>query len=97
MSVMIVRMILMIMVIMIVMPVIVFMVVIMIVRMHIKLHAFDARLLPVRGMDVEIVQLQFRQFAFEFFERDPKIEQRADKHVAANPTENIEVNCFHFA
>ena len=67
------------------------------IGMHVELNAFDAGFVFAGGVEMEIVQVQFLQFAFELFERDAKIEQGADEHIAADAAENIEVKRFHFA
>ena len=64
---------------------------------HVKLHAFDVRLLSTRGMDLPATELEFLKFALECPDIGAEINQRAQEHVAADPAEDVEIECVHAA
>jgi hypothetical protein len=72
-----------------------FVIVVVICRMHIELHAFDAALLRSRAMEMVAVEFERQQSALEIAETHPQVEQRSDKHIAADPAERIKVKRFH--
>jgi hypothetical protein len=42
------------------------------------------------------IHIQLFEFMLELVRIDAKIQQRADEHITADTTENIEVKGFHF-
>jgi len=73
----------------------VFMMVIIVLEMHIELRAFDPGLLSACEMKMIAVELESFQFMFKLGEFNAQIEQRAEEHVAADSTEDIEIKRFH--
>jgi len=73
----------------------VFMMVIIVLDMHIELHTFDAGFLAACAMKMISVELESLQSLFELGEFNAQVEQRAEEHVAADSTEDIEVERFH--
>jgi len=69
---------------------------ILMVPVDIELHAADARLLASRDMDVPAVKIEFFQFVFERLSVKTQIDHRAEKHVAANAAEDVEIKRFHW-
>jgi len=63
----------------------------MVGEMHVELGAGDARFMSVRRVQMISVQMQFAQFAFEPVKIHPQIYQCADKHIAANSAEQIQI------
>ena len=66
-----------------------------VLQMHIELHAFDLGFLLASRMQMVAIELQFPEFVLKLVKINAKVEQRTDKHVAADATENIEIKCFH--
>ena len=64
-------------------------------QMNIKLHAFDLRFVLSRNVEMVAVEMQLFEFVFELMGIHAEVEQRADKHVAADAAENIQVKSFH--
>jgi hypothetical protein len=64
-------------------------------QMNIKLHAVDAVLLLPAGVEVVTVNFQLRQFALQPPGVHPQVNQRPQKHVAADAAEDIEIKSFH--
>jgi len=65
-------------------------------EMDIKLHAGDAGFLFMGDVEVAAVELQFLQLALQLDRIRAEVNQRADKHVAADAAENVEIKRFHF-
>ena len=65
-------------------------------EMHVELHPFDLGFLLSSRMQMVALKLQLPEFVFEFMKIDSQIQQRPDKHVAADAAENIEIKCFHY-
>jgi hypothetical protein len=62
----------------------------------IKLHAVDGRL--VRAVDVQVpvlVEREFAELCFELPGVHAEVDHRAEKHVAADAAEDVEVKGFH--
>ena len=72
-------------------------VVMVIFQMHVELHAFDRRLLGASKMQMISLHPQLLQLMLERMKIHAQIQHRANKHVAADAAENIEVKRFHFA
>jgi len=70
---------------------------ILVVPVHIEFYATDARLLASRDMDVPAVELEFFQFVFERMSTQAQVDHRAEKHVAADAAEDVEVKRFHWS
>lgn len=64
-------------------------------QMNIKLRPFYLEALRTRGMQMVSVQAQLGQLALQVIQPHPKIEHRADKHIAAQAAENIQIKRFH--
>lgn len=64
-------------------------------EMNIEFDSFDSGLVGATDVQVISVQLEFPQLLFQFVRIDPQINERGDEHVAADATENIQVECFH--
>ena len=64
-------------------------------QVDIKLYAADARLLASRDMDVPAVKIEFFQFVFERLSVKAQVDHRAEKHVATDAAEDVEVKRFH--
>jgi hypothetical protein len=64
-------------------------------KVHIELNAFNRCLVGARRMQMEAIQAEFVQLVLELVKIDPSIKERADKHIAANPTEDVEVKSLH--
>ena len=75
--------------------VIVFVVMMVILEMNVELDAFNIGLLPAPDMQVITVELQFRQFLLQLARIDSQIDHSAEKHVAADAAENVEVKSLH--
>lgn len=65
-------------------------------QMHIELYAFNLGFLLAGGVQMVAIEFQLSEFALEFVKINAQIEQRSDKHIAADAAENIEIKCFHF-
>src|ERR1044072_4582870 len=90
------------MLVVVIMPVFMFsMIVVMMVmvvlmrQVHVKLHAFDASLLFARHVQVIAIEFKLFQLAFQLARIHPQVNQRANEHIAADATENVEVKGFH--
>jgi hypothetical protein len=70
-------------------------VMVVVLHVNVELHAVDAGLLSAADVQVITAEIEFPQFAFEIANIHPQINQRADKHVAADAAEEIEVQGFH--
>jgi hypothetical protein len=69
--------------------------VVMMTQMHVKLRPFDLRTLRARDMQMVSVHGQLGQFALQVGKPHSKVEHRADKHIAAQSAENIQIKRFH--
>ena len=68
----------------------------MIVRqMNIELRSRDGASLLPRDVQMVFAQSKLPQLVLEGRSIHAQIQQGADKHVAADATEDIEVKCFH--
>jgi len=65
-------------------------------QMHIEFHPFDSHFLFPRHVQVVTVEIQFLEFMFELMHVHAQVNQRANEHVSADSTENVEVEGFHF-
>lgn len=78
--------------IMVVVIVVMTVVVVVVVReMDVELHTFDAGLLLPRDVQVIAVELELGEFAAKFARVHAQINQRADKHIAADAAEGVEI------
>ncbi len=64
-------------------------------QMHLELRPFDLAAFGARGVQMVALQAQLRQLAPQVVQSHPQVQHRADKHVAADAAENIQVNRFH--
>ena len=64
-------------------------------QMHVELGAGNVRPLLAGDVQVEFAQPEFFQLMLEAVEVHAQVEQRAQKHVAADTAEDVEVKCFH--
>ena len=53
-------------------------------EMHIELHPCNAGLVPARDMQVIPFDLELLQFLLQLARLDPEVNERADKHIAAD-------------
>ena len=65
--------------------------------MNIKFDSYDAGFLASRDMQMVALNLQFRQFLLQPARVDPQVNKRADKHIAADSAENVEIQGLHIA
>ena len=64
--------------------------------MHVEFHTADAHLLPTGDVRVPAFELQLPQLPLQLPGVHAQINERTDKHVAADAAENVEVKRFHF-
>lgn len=64
-------------------------------QVHVELRAGDAALLAAPGMQVVMAHRQLTQLGFETLRVDAQVNHGADKHVAADTAEEIEIEGFH--
>src|SRR6266568_6799893 len=64
-------------------------------KVNIELDALDAGLVPARDMQVIALQPQLFQLLFQPIGCDTQVEQRPDKHIAADAAEDVQIQCFH--
>ena len=64
-------------------------------EMNIKFDTFDARFLLASNMQMIAMEIEFREFVLELMGMHPKIDHRADEHVAADAAKNIKVKSLH--
>ena len=62
---------------------------------YIELHPRDTRLLLAQNIDLIPANPELRDLVFDLMLAHAQINQRANEHVTADATENIEVKCFH--
>ena len=83
------------------MPVLVVMFIMIVIVMmivfevHVELRALNVGLFATRGVDVKFVEMQFFQFVLQSPKVDPEVEHRADKHIAADAAEHVEIKRLH--
>jgi len=70
-------------------------VMVVVFQMNIEFDAFYARPALAGNMQMIFLKPQFFQLLFELMKINAEVEQRAEKHVAADAAEDIEVNSFH--
>ena len=63
--------------------------------MNVELGAFDLETFLALGVQVVAVQVQLLQFVLELVKINAEIEHRANKHIAADAAEDVEVESFH--
>ena len=64
-------------------------------EVNVELDSFDARLLLPRGVQVIAVEFKLLQFVLKLMKIDTEINHRADKHIAADAAEDVEVKGDH--
>jgi hypothetical protein len=64
-------------------------------EMHLEFHPGNAGFVPAQDMEVIPFELELLQFLFQWACLDPEVNERADKHIAADATAQIEVERFH--
>jgi hypothetical protein len=69
----------------------------MLVGVNVEFDSFDTRFVLARCVQMKVAQPELRKLPLQIREGHPQINQRADKHVAADSAENIQVQCFHFS
>lgn len=60
-------------------------------EVNVEFDSFDGGFVSAGNVQVVIVKLQLFQFVLQVARIDAEIEQRADKHVAADPAEDIQI------
>ena len=64
-------------------------------EVHIKLHSINGAFLPAIGAERVALELELLQLRLQRLEVRAQINHRAQKHIAANAAENIEVKSLH--
>ena len=64
-------------------------------QMDVEFHTGDAGFFLAGDVEVIAIDVQFLQFKLELVRVDAEVQQRAEKHVAADAAENIEVKEIH--
>ena len=64
-------------------------------QMHIKFYPINRAFLPAIGAERVALELEFLQFLFQRIKIHAQIDHRAQKHVAADAAEDVEVKGFH--
>ena len=64
-------------------------------EVYIELRAGDAHLLAALDVHVPPIEVKVSEFALHCAGVHTKINQRADEHIAADATENIEIKRLH--
>src|SRR4029077_13468034 len=66
-------------------------------QVNVEVDALNTAFMAAADVQVVAIQSEFAQFLFELPAIDAEIEQGADKHVAADAAEQIEVEGLHSA
>jgi hypothetical protein len=74
---------------------VVMMMFVIVFQVNVKLRSGDSGFFLARDVEVIALDPQFLQFVFELMRIDAKVEQRTQKHIAADAAEDIEVKDFH--
>jgi hypothetical protein len=79
------------------MMMVVFIVIVMMVifNVNVELGALNVGLLAARGVNMKFVEVQLFQFVLQLPKIDAKVEHRADKHIAADAAEHVEIKRLH--
>jgi hypothetical protein len=64
-------------------------------QMNIEFYPGNSRFFLARNMEVKTIEPQFLQFMLELMRVHAKVQQCAQKHIAADAAEDIEVKSFH--
>jgi hypothetical protein len=64
-------------------------------QMNVEFHTGDPGFFLARDVEVVTIDAQFLQFMFELMRVDAEVQQRAEKHIAADAAEDIEVKDVH--
>ena len=60
-------------------------------EMNLELHSLDGGFVSAGNVQMVAVEIQLFQFVLQFVRIDTEIEQRADKHVAADAAEDVQI------
>jgi hypothetical protein len=63
-------------------------------QVDVKFDAFDLTTLGAMSMEMVALQRKFGQLLLQTVKINAQIQHGAQKHVAADPAENIEIKCF---
>jgi hypothetical protein len=64
-------------------------------EVNIELRPFNLKSFGAARVEMIAVQMQLLQFVLEVMEINAEIEHRANKHIAADAAEDVEVKSFH--
>jgi hypothetical protein len=64
-------------------------------QMHLKLHASYGFLAAASNVEMVLIQSQFLELVLKSVAIHSQIKQRSDEHIAANATEDIQIQSFH--
>ena len=64
-------------------------------HVNVEFHAGDGRFLAARNVQVITLQRQLSQLTLQLASIHTQINQRAEKHVAADSAEDVQVECAH--
>src|SRR4030095_9747976 len=67
----------------------------LVLQMHVKFGAGDLRARGLPGVQMVFLQPQLLQFSGQLIKIHSKIQHRANEHVAADPTEDVQINGPH--
>ena len=65
-------------------------------EVNVELNSFDGGFMGARNVQMVTMKLQLFQFMLQIVRIDSKIQQCSNKHVAADPAEDIQIQCLHF-
>ena len=82
-------------VVMVVMFIMIVIVMMIVFEVHVELRALNVGLFATRGVDVKFVEMQLFEFVLQLPKVDPEVEHRADKHIAADAAEHVEIKRLH--
>src|SRR6266850_261509 len=64
-------------------------------KVNVEFDSLDGGFMSAGNVQMIAVNLQFLQFVLQVVRVNAQIEQRADKHVAADPAEYVQIQRFH--
>ena len=62
---------------------------------HVELYTFNVRLVPAPDVKLVTFKWEFAEFGVEAIWRHPEVDHGADKHIAADAAEDVEIKTFH--
>jgi len=70
-------------------------VIVLVGKVNVELDAADCSFVASREVKMVTVKLQLHQLLLELYCVDTQIDQRANEHVAADSTEEVQIKSFH--